>query len=58
MAHVVATDNVRAVGQTVGMFVIGGAQQQGSGIDRAARRDDDSAETSSRLPLLLNDRPC
>ena len=55
MAHVMAADNVGAVGQTVGMFVIGGAEQQSRGIDRAARRDDDVGRNFLATAIVLDD---
>ncbi|MFJ9683314.1 hypothetical protein ACIRP2_35500 [Streptomyces sp. NPDC101194] len=36
VAHVVAADDVGAVGQAVRVTVVGGAQQQGGGVRRAA----------------------
>ena len=37
MTHVVPSDHIRAVGQSLRMPVIGGAQQQSGGIDRSTR---------------------
>ena len=55
VAHVVASDDVRAVGQPVGMLVIGGAEQQSRGIDRAARRDDDVSRNFLATAIALDD---
>ena len=62
MPHVVAAHDVGAVGQTARMLVVGRAQQQRSGIDRAAGDDYDIRGIVFRAPLrstttLLTSRP-
>ncbi len=55
--HVVAADLVRAVGQPVGMAVVGRAQQQRRGIGGAAGNDDDIGGEGLRRPVDFRDHP-
>ena len=41
MPHVMPPDHIRAVGETLGLFVVGRSEQQRGGVDRAAGDDDD-----------------
>ena len=51
MAHVVAADDVGAVGEAARMTIARRAQQQRRGVDRAARDDDHvGGETSAAPP--------
>ena len=55
MEHVIATDLVRAIGESARMFFVARHQQEAGRVGGTARYDDDAAAVFIPLPVMFDD---
>lgn len=58
MAHVMTTHDIGTVGQTTRMFIIGRAQQQGSGVDGTTGNNNQIGGILVKISVTLHEDGC